>query len=165
MDERQSPPPYLESQRLASSAPLYWAVEGLPASLVLVAAAAIARAALPGDDIVAWPFDIALGIAVLLLVLRATAFPALRYRRWRYEVRDEEVDLLRGRFAVTRTLVPVVRIQHVQTERTAVARAFGLATVRVHTAAGATAIPALREERAAAIRDRIARLARVPDEL
>ena len=58
-----------------------------------------------------------------------------------------------------------MRIQHVETERTVFSQAFGLATVRVHTAAGSTTIPALGEAEAASIRDRIAGLARVPDEL
>ena len=72
-------------------------------------------------------------------------------------MRDEELDLLRGVLAVVRTIVPVVRIQHVETRRTVFSQRFGLAAVRVHTAAGATTIPALAEYEAARIRDRIAR--------
>ena len=42
---------------------------------------------------------------------------------------------------------------------------FDLRSVAVHTAAGSNDIPALRPAEAAAIRDRIALLARRPDEL
>jgi membrane protein YdbS with pleckstrin-like domain len=59
----------------------------------------------------------------------------------------------------------MVRVQHVDTRRTVLSRLFGLAAVVFHTAAGANEIPALREADAAAIRDRIADLARTPEVL
>lgn len=91
--------------------------------------------------------------------------PLLRYRHWRYEVRDWEIDLLRGALVVTRTLVPMTRVQHVDTRQTVLSQAFGLRSVIVHTAAGSHEIPALRPGDATGIRDRIALLAREPDEL
>jgi uncharacterized protein len=91
--------------------------------------------------------------------------PELRWRRWRYEVRDEEIDLRHGTVTVTRTLVPMLRVQHVDTTRGPLDQVLGLATVVVHTAAGATTIPALGEGDAERLRDRIAALARTPDEL
>jgi membrane protein YdbS with pleckstrin-like domain len=102
------------------------------------------------------------GAAVLVALAGVTVVPQLRWRRWRYEVREEEIDLRRGAFVVTRTLVPMSRVQHVDTRRTVVSQLFGLSAVIVHTAAGTNAIPALTEAGAAEIRDRIAGLARVP---
>ena len=101
---------------------------------------------------------------VLLLAAAAAAvhvlvLPRLRWQRWRYEVREEEIDLRRGAFTVRRTLVPMSRVQHVDTRRTVVSELFGLAAVVFHTASGANEIPALHESDAAAIRDRIADLA------
>jgi membrane protein YdbS with pleckstrin-like domain len=111
-----------------------------------------------------WPV-VVVGIAVALAVFEGLVAPRLRFRAWRYAVRDEELDLLRGTFTVVRTVVPVARIQHVETERTLVSRWLGLAAVHVHTAAGSNSIPYLREADAADIRQRLATLARVPDEL
>jgi membrane protein YdbS with pleckstrin-like domain len=91
--------------------------------------------------------------------------PELRWRRWRYEVRPEEIDLRRGTFTVVRTLVPMARVQHVDTRRGVLEQALGVATVVFHTAAGATAIPALPVAEATGVRDRIATLAHAPDEL
>jgi membrane protein YdbS with pleckstrin-like domain len=102
---------------------------------------------------------VVLGAAVVVLV------PRIRLRRFRYEVREDEIDLRRGIIVETRTLVPMVRVQHVDMRRTVLSRAFGLAAVVFHTAAGANEIPALREAEAAAIRDRITDLARAPEEL
>jgi uncharacterized protein len=100
-----------------------------------------------------------------VLAIGGVAFPLLRWRTWRYEVRDEELDLLRGAVVVTRTLIPMTRVQHVDTTRTVIGDLFDLRSVAVHTAAGSNDIPALRPGDAAVIRDRIALLARRPDEL
>jgi len=93
------------------------------------------------------------------------AVPELRWRRWRYEIRDEEIDLRHGTVRITRTLVPMLRVQHVDTTQGPLDQALGLATVVVHTAAGTTTIPALTEGDAGRLRDRIATLARTADEL
>jgi membrane protein YdbS with pleckstrin-like domain len=92
-------------------------------------------------------------------------FPALAYRRWRFSVDDEEIDIQRGRLWVERVLVPMARVQHVDTETSPLSRRLGLASVWIHTASGAFEIPALDAARAAELRVRIGRLARVSDEL
>jgi membrane protein YdbS with pleckstrin-like domain len=126
----------------------------------LVGAGALAAADAPG--ILAWTPRAG---ALLVAALGGVALPLLRWRTWRYEVRDEEIDLLRGALIVRRTLIPMTRVQHVDTRRTPLSDMFGLRSVTVHTAAGSHEIPALRPGDATAIRDRIALLARQPDEL
>jgi membrane protein YdbS with pleckstrin-like domain len=121
---------------------------------------ALAESDAPG--VLAW---LAWAVAVGVVVLGGLALPLLRWRTWRYEVRDEEIDLLRGAVVVRRTLMPMTRVQHVDTQRTPLSDLFELRSVTVHTAAGSHSIPALRPGDAAAIRDRIALLAREPDEV
>ena len=84
----------------------------------------------------------------------------LRWRRWRWEVREEEIDIDQGILLVRRTLIPMPRVQHVETTRNVLEQALRLATVKVHTAAGGHTIPLLDERDAARVRDRIAVLAR-----
>jgi membrane protein YdbS with pleckstrin-like domain len=129
---------------------------------LLVAASAVAATAggLPG-----WVRILGWLVAAAVVAAGVLVAPQLRWRRWRWELSDEELDLRHGTVTVVRTLVPIARVQHVDTERTVVSQLFGLAAVRVHTAAGATKIPALTEGDAGRVRDRIAALARVPDEL
>ncbi len=103
--------------------------------------------------------------ASVLFVLLASVVPDLRWRRWRYEIREDEVDLQRGVLWVTHTLVPLARIQHVDTQSGPLQRRFGLATVVFYTAAGANQIPELSAPVAAQARDRIAELTREQDEL
>jgi membrane protein YdbS with pleckstrin-like domain len=103
--------------------------------------------------------------ALVLFVMLAVVIPDLRWRRWWYEIREDEVDLQRGIVWVSRTLVPLARIQHVDTQSGPLQRRFGLATVVFYTAAGANRIPELSAPVAAEVRDRIAELTREQDEL
>ena len=89
--------------------------------------------------------------------------PILRWRTWHYEVREHEIDLLHGALRVRRTLIPMTRVQHVESERTVLLDLFDLRSVTVHTAAGKHTIPALTETEAGELRDRIGLLAREPD--
>jgi hypothetical protein len=116
-----------------------------------------------GDEL---PGAVALALWAVPLAGAAVAIgvvPEVRWRRWRYEVREEEIDLRRGTFTVVRTLVPMARIQHVDTRQDLVERLFDVSTVVFHTAAGATEIPALGQWEAREVRNRIAELARTPD--
>jgi membrane protein YdbS with pleckstrin-like domain len=102
---------------------------------------------------------------VVVLGVPAVVFvPRLRWRRWRYEVRNDEIDLRAGLWTIRRTLVPIRRVQHVDTESGPLEAAFDLARVTFHTAAGATEIPALEQGQAELIRTRVGGLARTRDD-
>jgi membrane protein YdbS with pleckstrin-like domain len=107
-----------------------------------------------------------LPLLVLAVALVAVfVLPPLRFRRWRYEVREAEIDIQHGTFVIRRTLVPIRRVQHVETETGPLQGAFELASVAFHTAAGETEIPALGRAEAEEVRARIARLARGLDDV
>jgi uncharacterized protein len=146
------------SRRLAETARWLWRAQGLIATVAaLIVAGVLTDHAPAGGLWMLLPLVVA-GIGVF-------AIPELRWRRWRYEVRDEEIDLVHGTLRITRTLVPMLRVQHVDTTQGPIDQALGLATVVIHTAAGTTTIPALDEAHAGRLRDRIAALARTADEL
>jgi membrane protein YdbS with pleckstrin-like domain len=107
----------------------------------------------------------ATGIVVLLGLLWTVLTPPIRYNQWRFEIREDEVDLLHGIVVKTRQIVPMSRIQHVDTVRGPIQRRYGLASVVFYTAAGSMTIPELSDERAASVRDQIATLAKVHDDL
>ena len=71
---------------------------------------------------------------------------------------------MRGAFVVKRTLIPIRRVQHVDTESGPLQDSFGLATVTFHTAAGGVAIPALLKSEAETVRAQVAALARTRDD-
>ena len=145
------------SRRLASAARWLWRAQGLGATVAALIAAGVLSEQVGGAVRMLLPLVVA--------IVAIGVVPELRWARWRYEVRDEEIDLRHGTVRITRTLVPMLRVQHVDTTQGPLDQALGLATVVVHTAAGTTTIPALDEGHAARLRDRIAALARTADEL
>jgi len=102
---------------------------------------------------------VALGVAVLVVGLVLLQF---RYRVWRFEVRDQELYIRRGVFTRVTTLVPYVRVQHVDSRRGPVERLVGLGSVVVYTAGSRgsdVTIPGLTRERAEALQERLRDLA------
>ncbi|HYH12532.1 MAG TPA: PH domain-containing protein [Thermomicrobiales bacterium] len=132
--------------------------------VVIVALAAFGVRRVIVDYDIRWAW-LAVGVTLALVLLNVWLSPNLRYRYWRYEIRADEADLQYGWFTRTRQLVPMTRIQHVDTRRGPLDRRFGLASVVLYTAAGPAYIPALANEVAADVRDRIATLANVHDDL
>lgn len=104
-------------------------------------------------------------IIVLLTAGIASVFlPEIRWRRWRYDVDKHEIDLQSGIIITTRTLIPIKRVQHVDTRQGPVLRKFGLSDVTISTAATTHRIPALDDETANRVRDEISKFARLAKE-
>ena len=104
------------------------------------------------------------GIALILGILLVGILPSIRMRYWCYEIRDHEVDIQYGIIVIRRSLVPMTRIQHVDTEQGPILRYFKLATLSISTAGTTHKIPALKMERALRLRDQISTLARMSDD-
>jgi uncharacterized protein len=147
------------SRTLAREARWVWRGEQLAGWAVAVAVGLIVAAQL--DGVLAVLVRV---VPILGLVICVALVPSLRWRRWRWDVRPEAIDIRHGTFTIRRTLVPMLRVQHVDTRRGVVEQSLDLATVVVHTAAGSHTIPMLRVKDAAEVRDRIAELARTADE-
>lgn len=111
-----------------------------------------------------WLYIVAGAVVLLVGYLLIYLFPKVRWSRWRYEVRDQEIELQHGLFVVKRTLVPMVRVQHVDTEQGPILRKYDLASITISTAATSHTIPALITEEADELRGRISVLARVAEE-
>lgn len=70
---------------------------------------------------------------VVLPVLGAL-YGLKRYGNWGFEIRDDHLYIQHGVLKKTYSMVPFVRVQHVDTDRGPVDRALGLSTLRVYTA-------------------------------
>ncbi|WP_010284658.1 PH domain-containing protein [Bacillus timonensis] len=111
-----------------------------------------------------WIFAVLIVLSVIESIVTVFILPRLKWKRWRYEVHEHEIDLQRGVFIVKRTIIPMNRVQHVDTQQGPLLRKHHLATVTISTAATVHEIPALDLEEADHLRDSISRLARVDDD-
>jgi membrane protein YdbS with pleckstrin-like domain len=105
----------------------------------------------------------AAGLATAGVLLGGAAFDGLLQRRvgaWGYLEREDDLLVRRGLLVRRLSVVPYGRMQFIDVIAGPVERLFGLATVRLHTAAAATdaRIPGLAAEEAARLRDRLAEL-------
>jgi uncharacterized protein len=100
--------------------------------------------------------------AAVAAVAGLLLFPAVgrRYRSWGYAEREDDLLVRRGVLFARLSVVPYGRMQFIDVTAGPLERSFGLATVRLHTAAAATdaRIPGLEREEAARLRDRLAEL-------
>ncbi|QKY71202.1 PH domain-containing protein [Lentibacillus sp. CBA3610] len=111
-----------------------------------------------------WFGTVAIVISGLSTFFFVFLLPKLRWRRWRYEVFEQEIYIQHGILIVSRTLVPMIRVQHVDTKQGPILKKYKLASVEISTAATTHEIPALVEEDASDLRDRISALARVDED-
>lgn len=114
-----------------------------------------------------WPYwigAILAGLWVLQVIFGIWLIPKIRHHIWRYEVFENEIEIQHGLIRVTRVIVPMVRVQHVDTSQGPLLRRYRLASVQISTAATVHDIPALELEEADELRDYISRLARVTED-
>ncbi|OUM90907.1 MAG: hypothetical protein BAA01_00305 [Bacillus thermozeamaize] len=155
-------------ERIHPKALTVWRLSG--AIAVAALAVLLAAAAFVAEHVLFYQVPLYLYLPVLFLlivlgVLFIFALPSIRWRRWRYEVREKEIEIQHGIWIIKRTLIPMARVQHVDTRQGPLLRAFGLASVDISTAAGAHEIPALGLDAADELRNRIAELAGVADDI
>nr|WP_052461669.1 PH domain-containing protein [Sporosarcina koreensis] len=108
-----------------------WRLYGILQTLLALLPAA-------GAGVLAYIFDwhwwvyVAASAAVIIFgILFINLFPRLRWSRWRYEVRETEIELQHGIFIVKRTLIPMVRVQHVDTAQGPILKRYVLSISRV----------------------------------
>lgn len=153
-------------RRLAPGVVTLWMAGGAGSTIVTVLMASILLPLLErADGAPRWAVPLGIALVGAYGVAAVFVSPVLRYRHWRYAVREDELDLVRGALVRTRTIVPMARVQHVDTAQTPLGRSLGIASLKVHTAAAAHEIPGLRRDDAYRLRTEIARRARVADEV
>jgi len=145
-------------ERLDRKVVVVWLWRVLVFAVVLAVAAGVAVTVLdPGvSRLVAAPA--VFGVVAVV----GTVHALLRYRVWRFDVREDTLYIERGVLVRVRTTVPYVRVQHVDSRRGPLERVLGLGRVVVYTAGsrGAdVAIPGLLVERADDVQETLRHLA------
>lgn len=152
------------SKRLNDRAPKVWRIGGIMHSALICLIAAGLTVLTVIFELPWYLPAIAIAIAVLYTVYFVIIYPKLRWSRWRYDIHEHEIELMYGVIFITRTIIPMVRVQHVDTMQGPLLRRYDLATITFSTAAGNHEIPALALDTADGARERIAELARVSRE-
>jgi uncharacterized protein len=131
---------------------MWWLIDG---ATVLLAVIALWLLWVAAGDLPWWG---AAAITATALVLAAVVTP-IRFRRWRYEIRQRDVLISRGALFRVLTLIPFDRIQFAETRQGPVDRLFRLNQLILYTAAGrAGRIPGLDPSEAEALREELSKV-------
>ena len=142
----------------------YWRIRGTISSAVIWLLTAAAFVLWQTLDFPLW---LAVGATIFALACSITniaLIPTIRWNTWRYIIADQQIELRYGVLIRHHLIIPMVRVQHVDTEQGPLLKRFGLSTVTIATAAGRHEIPALADAVAEEVREKISILARVVDE-
>ncbi len=120
---------------------------------------AVAGGLVLGLAVASW-LGLVVAAGALVAAAVADVLVGRRVRAWGYVERDDDLLVQRGLLVRRLSVVPYGRMQFVDVVAGPLERSFGLATVRLHTAAAATdaRIPGLAADEAARLRDQLASL-------
>ncbi len=116
--------------------------------------------ALPLGLFAGWPWAVLTLVVLLVAYVWGWILIGRNQRSWKYAEREDELLVTHGVMFRELVVVPYGRMQFVDVTAGPLERAFGLATVELHTATPATdaKIPGLTPEEAARLRDRLSAL-------
>ncbi|QXE02364.1 PH domain-containing protein [Terribacillus sp. DMT04] len=121
------------------------------------------------DYLFEWPAWI--GTVLIILLIASVPFGIIGYfatvidhRNWRYDIDEEYVQLRQGAWFQKDQLIPVTKIQSVETKQGPLLRKYKLREVEIETMAGEYSIPGLPEKEAYALRNEIAAYAKAKEE-
>ena len=81
-----------------------------------------------------FPFGWGIGLGAALYLFAVIGLPSRRYRRWGYHTGKRAIRIASGLLVRRETVVPYDRVQHIDVSRGPIERAFGVATLTLHTA-------------------------------
>ncbi|KAB7704800.1 PH domain-containing protein [Bacillus aerolatus] len=151
-------------KRISEKALKVWRISGVISTAILWLFIAGAGVLIYMQEWPLWIIAVLAAAGILEIIIFVVALPNMRWKRWKYEVREQEIELQRGVFVIRRTLIPMIRVQHVDTEQGPLLRKYGLSVIKVSTAATVHEIPAVEMEEAEEMRRVISALARVAEE-
>ena len=106
------------------------------------------------------PYGLITALAWVFAAFAIISFPARRMQRWGYKIGEGQLRVARGWLFRTDTIVPFVRVQHIDVGQGPVERWFGLSHLIVHTSGthnSTVTLPGLHSDLAAAMRETIRR--------
>ncbi|MGN7312312.1 PH domain-containing protein [Alkalicoccobacillus gibsonii] len=104
---------------------------------------------------------VVVAIDLLYALYKIVIYPIYMQRTWRYRVDEEYIQMKYGVIDQEHVLVPMVKVLHVSTNQGPILRRYGLSTITIGTTASSHEIPALPNEEAEDLREKIAVLAKV----
>jgi len=142
-----------EFSRVDKKAKTKWRVSRLAGLVVLAIMSAIVMLAVVGIGEIPLTIlaGVVCGIVLLLQLVNLIVYPIIEYIQWTYLVDDDRIEIKKGIFWRSHTVIPISRIQHVSSKSGPLQNIFKLATVEIHTAGGVHKIEEINKDTAVQI--------------
>ena len=103
---------------------------------------------------------IIISLLIISSIFELSIIPIYRQRTWRYEIDENYIQLKHGGVLMRKHLIiPMAKVQYVNTNQGPILRKYGLSTLTIGTMASEHEIPAISEKKATELRANIAYLA------
>ncbi len=137
-----------EFKRVSKKAKIAWMITRLILMLIVAGGFALGMfSAAENESEYMQSLWITLAVAVPFLLF-AIIYPQVEYIQWMYMIDDDRIEIKKGIIWKSHTVLPVGRIQHVESFSGIIQRMLGLSTVRIFTAGGMHKIENLSNETA-----------------
>ncbi|MBQ3604452.1 MAG: PH domain-containing protein [Clostridia bacterium] len=87
-------------------------------------------------------------VAAVIALLWVIFVPMVRFKRYRYMITPDRIEVIEGVFWIKRTVVPIDRVHQISVSKGPIDSAFGVAKVQVITAGSTAVMRFLNEEKA-----------------
>lgn len=94
-------------------------------------------------------------IIAISVLLNIIIFPNIRYNRYKYLITDEKIEVKKGLFLITTSIIQIKRIQKIELSNGPIDRIFNLSNVNIFTAAGTVDIKFLNNKEANEISNKV----------
>lgn len=95
-----------------------------------------------------WIYLLIGGIILAAQLASTLIYPAIEYRQWKYSIDEDKVQIVHGVYFITTSVIPVIRIQHVEIQQGPINRQLSLANISIKTAGGGVSIPCIHKDEA-----------------
>ncbi|MGH4050140.1 MAG: PH domain-containing protein [Clostridium sp.] len=123
-----------------------WALDGFISGGIFLIIAVILNVFLEFNAL--WKYILVGSIygIVLLVIVYSRIMPKYKYEKFRYDIDGEKISLIFGVFSQRNVIIPMKRVQYVDTEQGIIIKRYNLINLTIHTAGGAYKIPFLGKE-------------------
>ncbi|WP_025029023.1 PH domain-containing protein [Caldalkalibacillus mannanilyticus] len=116
------------------------------------------------NDLISKIIYLSMILVFISSVIEIIFIPVYRQRTWRYEVDSKYIQLKHGgAIKKNHYIIPMTKVQYVNSSQGPISRKFGLSTIRIGTMASEHKIPAIPERESIELRERIAFLAGIQE--
>jgi len=135
-----------------------WTIYGLIATMIFLAIGVTLNVLL--DFNAKWKYILTCSIygITLIILIDSLLMPKYKYKKFEYDIDEEKIILNYGVFIEKKVIIPMRRVQYVDTEQGIILRKYKLINLTIHTAGGQHEIPYLESEIGNEIQLRIAKI-------